>query len=86
MKYWTYILLTERNTLYTGICTDVEKRFQQHLEGVKKGGAKYTNANKPIKILYRREFEDKSSAMKEEMRIKKLSRAKKLELCDTLDP
>lgn len=81
MKYWLYILLTERNTLYTGICTDIEKRFQAHLEGTKKGGAKYTRANKPVKILYRREFEDKSAALREEMRIKKLSRPQKLELC-----
>ena len=81
MKYWLYILLTERNTLYTGICTDIEKRFEAHQMGTKKGGAKYTTANKPVKILYQREFEDKSTALKEEMRIKKLSRAQKLELC-----
>jgi len=81
MKYWLYILLTERNTLYTGICTDIEKRFVAHIEGTKKGGAKYTRANKPVKILYKQEFEDKSAALKEEMRIKKLSRTQKLELC-----
>lgn len=81
MKYWTYILLTEKNTLYTGICIDVEKRFEEHLAGVSKKGAKYTNANKPVKIVYKCEFENKSLAMKEEMRIKKLPRAKKLELC-----
>ena len=81
MKYWLYILLTERNTLYTGICTDIEKRFAAHIEGTKKGGAKYTRANRPVKILYRQEFEDKSTALKEEMRIKKLSRAQKLKLC-----
>ncbi len=81
MKYWLYILLTERNTLYTGICTDIEKRFQAHLDGIKKGGAKYTSANKPVEILYKCEFENKSSALKEEMRIKKLPRMKKLELC-----
>lgn len=83
MKYWTYILLTEKNTLYTGICLDVQKRFEEHLDGSSKGkkGAKYTNANKPVKILYKCEFETKSLAMKEEWRIKRLSREKKLELC-----
>lgn len=81
MKYWTYILLTNKNTLYTGICTDIEKRFDEHKKGVKAGGAKYTNAFKPVKILYKCEFEGKSAAMVEEARIKKLTRAQKLELC-----
>ena len=56
MKYWTYILETEKGTLYTGVAIDVEKRFQEHLEGSAKGkkGAKYTNSNKPVKIVYKK--------------------------------
>ena len=80
MKYYTYILLTDKNTLYTGICCDLEKRFEEHLSGTKKGGAKYTRAFKPVKFVWHNEFEDKSTAMKEEARIKKLTRAQKLEL------
>ena len=76
-KYFTYILLTEQNTLYCGYTDDVEKRFQAHLEGK---GAKYTRSHKPIKIVYQKEFETKSDAMKEERRIKKLSRFEKLKL------
>ena len=53
-KYFTYILLTEQNTLYCGYTDDVEKRFQAHLEGK---GAKYTRSHKPIKIVYQKEFE-----------------------------
>lgn len=80
-KYFTYILLTEQNTLYCGYTDDVEKRFQAHLEGK---GAKYTRSHKPIKILYQKEFETKSDAMKEERRIKKLSRFEKLKLINNI--
>lgn len=80
-KYFTYILLTEQNTLYCGYTDDVEKRFQAHLEG---RGAKYTRSHKPIKIVYQKEFETKSDAMKEERRIKKLSRFEKLRLINNI--
>lgn len=80
-KYFTYILLTEPNTLYCGYTDDVEKRFQAHLEGK---GAKYTRSHKPIKIVYQKEFETKSDAMKEERRIKKLSRFEKLKLINNI--
>lgn len=76
-KYYTYILLTEQNTLYCGYTDDVEKRFQAHLEGK---GAKYTRAHKPIKVVYQKEFSTKSEAMKEEARIKSLSRYEKLKM------
>ena len=81
-KYFVYILLTERNTYYCGYTDDVEKRFQEHLEGSAKGkkGAKYTNSNKPVKIVYKKQFESKSLAMKEEWRIKHLKREEKLKL------
>lgn len=74
------MLQTERDTIYTGYTTDVEKRFQTHINGSKTGGAKYTSANKPVKILYKKEFETKSEAMKEEYRIKHLSRNEKLKM------
>ena len=79
-KYYTYILLTEQNTLYCGYTDDVEKRFQAHIEG---RGAKYTKSHRPVKIVYQREFSTKSEAMKEEIRIKHLSRKAKLVLIDT---
>lgn len=77
-KHFVYILLTENNTLYCGYTDDVEKRFQAHMEGK---GAKYTKANKPVKIVYKKEFPTKSDALKEEYRIKhKLTREEKLSL------
>jgi putative endonuclease len=76
-KYYTYIILTEKNTFYCGYTDDVKKRFQAHLEGK---GAKYTRANKPVKLVYQKEFDTKSDAMKEEARIKKLTHQEKLKL------
>lgn len=76
-KYYVYILLTERNTYYCGYTDDVEKRYKAHCEGY---GAKYTKANKPVKLLWSKEFNSKSEAMKEECRIKKLTRNQKEKL------
>ncbi|MBE7712947.1 MAG: GIY-YIG nuclease family protein [Cyanobacteria bacterium SIG26] len=75
--HYVYLLLTERNTLYCGYTDNVERRFNAHIEGK---GAKYTKANKPIRIVFQKEFNTKSEALKEEYRIKKLSRKEKLEL------
>ncbi len=77
MKYYLYILQTQDNTLYCGIARDVQKRFQEHLSGK---GAKYTRAHKPVKIVYTKEFENRSEAQKEEYRIKHLPKEEKLKL------
>jgi putative endonuclease len=76
-RFYTYILLTVNNKLYCGYTDNLEKRFQRHLEGK---ASKFTRANKPLKIVYTREYLTKSEAMKEECRIKKLSRKQKEEL------
>lgn len=57
-------------SLYTGITTDIERRFKQHQSGV---GAKYFRAHKPETIVYREIGHDRSSASKREVEIKKLS-------------
>ena len=82
-KFFVYILLTERKTLYCGYTDNVEKRFNEHLNGK---GAKYTKANKPVKILYTKEFSEKRDAMREERRIKKLTRTQKLEIIGLQEP
>lgn len=80
-RHFVYILLTQNDTLYCGYTDDVEKRFAAHLEGK---GAKYTKANKPVKIVWQKEFETKQEAMKEEYRIKhKLSKKEKLALINS---
>ena len=79
-SYFVYLLLTERNTLYCGYTDNLEKRFQKHIEGK---GAKYTRANKPLKIVYSKEFKTKQEAMQEECRIKALPRKEKEKLINS---
>lgn len=81
-KYYVYIIHTQDDKFYCGYTDDVERRFEAHKSG---NGAKYTRAHKPDKIVYSQEFSTKSDAMKEEIRIKKLSRVKKLELIHSVE-
>ena len=74
--YYVYILRCEDNTLYTGITTDVKRRFLEHSEDKVKG-AKYTKAHKPKEIAAAWEVGTKSDAPKLEYRIKKLEKAEK---------
>jgi putative endonuclease len=76
-SWWVYIIETEKGTLYTGITTDLERRFRQHA-GEIKGGAKYFNGATPVRIRFKKKFPDRSSASKHEAHIKSLSRAEKL--------
>ncbi len=76
--YFLYILECADGSLYTGISTDLERRVAEHNSS--KLGAKYTRARRPVKVIYTAKFPDKSSALKEEIRIKKMTRKEKLEL------
>ena len=66
------------DSLYTGITTDLDRRLDEHNNSPK--GAKYTRNKRPVTLVYNESCEDKSSASKREVEIKKLSRAQKLEL------
>ena len=75
MKYFVYIVSCSDDTLYTGITTDVHRRIDEHNGNEK--GAKYTKNRQPVKLVYTVEFEGRSDASKEEIRIKKLTRKQK---------
>lgn len=82
---WTvYIIETEQSTLYTGITTDVERRFQEHLDmfnGKRSAkGAKYFRRAKPLKIVYAETCANRSEATKREAAIKRMTKAKKVAL------
>ncbi|OGC21280.1 hypothetical protein A2291_06240 [candidate division WOR-1 bacterium RIFOXYB2_FULL_42_35] len=77
MPYYVYILECENKALYTGITTDLKRRFAEHKAGQ---GGRYTRANPPVKICYSEKRPNRSKATKREIEIKKLSRMKKLEL------
>ncbi len=78
--WFLYIIETRGGRLYTGITTDLQRRWQQHLTG---RGAKFFRSDPPDRLVYSSGFPDRSTATREELRIKKLSRKKKLELIDS---
>jgi putative endonuclease len=79
--WYLYIILTENNKLYTGITTNLERRYHEHCFESK--GAKFTRANPPKELVHVELFDDRSQASKRECEIKKLSRKQKNELCRT---
>lgn len=74
--YFVYILRCRGDRLYTGITTDIERRFREHLGNSR--GAKFTKANPPQETAALWSCENRSIASKLESVIKKLSRTKKL--------
>jgi len=74
--WYVYIILTEKRRLYTGISTDVERRFFEHL-GVFPGGAKFFRSDIPEKVVYIESFKNRSDASVKEAEIKKMSRLEK---------
>ena len=77
MNWQVYIIVCADNSLYTGITTDIERRFREHA-GVQ--GAKYFRGRTPDKVVYLEGGHSRSTASKREAAIKKLLRADKLRL------
>lgn len=75
MPYFVYLLECEDGSLYTGVTTDVERRFAEHKSGV---GSNFTRAKKAKRIVYTEQHPDRSSAQKREAEIKSWPREKKL--------
>ncbi|PLX27749.1 endonuclease [Candidatus Parcubacteria bacterium] len=73
--WYVYILECSDKTYYTGIAKDPEKRLNEHNQ--EKSGAKYTRARRPVKMVYKAKYKNRSMAQKEEIRIKKLARKEK---------
>ena len=79
MTYYCYILECADGTYYTGWSTDPERRLAQHNTG---HGARYTRSRRPVELVYAEKQPDRSSAMRREFAIKRLSRAKKRALAE----
>lgn len=78
-SWFVYLVRTRTKTLYCGITNDLERRFEQHQTGK---GAKYLRGKGPLSLVWSQQVADKSEALKEEIRIKKLSKAAKESLID----
>lgn len=74
--YYIYIIRCVDNSLYTGITTNVERRFQEHKQQLKKG-AKYTHVHAPLKIEVVWSCNNRSQAAKLEYWFKTLSKSQK---------
>ena len=75
MSEWlVYIIRASDDTLYTGITTDIVRRWRQHSAGV---GARFFRGRKPAQLVYLEPGHDRASASRREVAIKKLTRQQK---------
>lgn len=72
--YFVYLLLCKNGAIYTGITTDVKRRFTEHKSGK---GARYTRIFGVVKILHTEKSKSRSTATKREHEIKQWSPKKK---------
>ena len=76
-NWQVYIILCSDNSFYTGITTDLQRRFIQHKN---KKGAKYFYGREPLNIVFTEEGHNRSSAGKREYEIKSYTRLEKIAL------
>ncbi len=80
MCFYVYIAECSDKTLYTGYAKNATQRIIEHNTSDK--GAKYTRTRRPVKLVYREEFNTLSEALARENQIKKLSRKQKIKLVE----
>jgi len=82
MNWQVYVILCSDDSLYTGITTDLQRRFDQHVSG---RGAKYFRGRRPMQVVYQERGHTRSSASRREQEIKGMERSAKLSLvsCDS---
>ncbi|HYP48788.1 MAG TPA: GIY-YIG nuclease family protein [Thermoleophilaceae bacterium] len=74
---FVYLLRCGDGSLYCGWTSDVPRRFEQHSAGK---ASSYTRSRLPVELVWSQAMASRSEAMREEARIKRLSRAEKLRL------
>lgn len=83
-KYWVYMMQSANGrALYTGVTNDLKRRVCEHKEG---RGSIFTAKYKCHKLVYFEEFGLVDQAIAREKVIKKLSRANKEKLIDSMNP
>ena len=76
-----YIVRCKGDKLYTGITTDISRRFAEHQAGK---GAKFLRGKAPLELVYQQTIGSHSDALKEELRIKSLSKRDKEKLIQSI--
>jgi putative endonuclease len=77
---WVYMLRCGDGSLYTGWTNDLTKRLAKHSAGK---ASRYTASRLPVELAASWPMRDRSAAMREERRIKELSRGEKLTLVES---
>jgi putative endonuclease len=75
-----YLLRCADDSLYCGWTTDVDRRLAAHQSGA---ASRYTRSRRPVELALVIPVADRSAALREEARIKRLSRVEKLRLIET---
>lgn len=76
-NWYVYLLECQNGKIYTGITTDVTRRFNEHLKGT---GAKFTRSNSPLRILASKPCHSRSEASSIEWHAKRLNSSQKRDL------
>jgi len=71
-----YVIRCSNRSLYTGISTDVKRRFEEHNSNSAKS-AKYLKGKGPLQLVYQKKLTTRSIATKCEIAFKKLSKKNK---------
>ena len=71
---FTYIIQCSDGSYYVGSTHDLDKRMKQHQSGQ---GCLYTKNHRPVKLVYKEEYETYQQAFERERQIHGWSRAKK---------
>ena len=82
--YYIYIIKCKNGNLYTGITTDVVRRFNEH-QSKGKSSAKYTRANPAVELEAVWSTSTRALALKLEYFIKSLNKKRKLELISNFE-
>ncbi|HHR5388051.1 TPA: GIY-YIG nuclease family protein [Salmonella enterica subsp. enterica] len=72
--WYLYLIRTADNALYTGITTDVARRYRQHQTGK---GAKALRGKGELTLAFVAQVGDRSLALRIEYRIKQLTKRQK---------
>jgi putative endonuclease len=79
LDWYLYLVRCCDGSLYTGITTDVARRFAEH-QGNGDAGAKYLRGRGPLVLVFQKKLRNQSLALGVESKVKKMSKAKKEEL------
>jgi putative endonuclease len=77
--WYVYLLECADGSIYTGVAVDVARRYAAHVAGK---GARYTRSRPPVRLLATFAHPDRSSALRAEHAIKRLSASRKRALCE----